>query len=192
MLTLHSQLQRTPIMSLQSGDTLGVASEEIIDPRKLQILAYYVTGPRIHETSILHTSDIREVGPLGFIVDGADEIMTLDSSLVRLNEVIDFQFQLLGKEVIDDTKKKLGRVTEYVLETESFLIQKLHVSQNILKNFKNSNLLIHRSQIIEITDKAIIVQSASIPEPTGLMQAMNPFRKTGAQLTPESIDVDQQ
>lgn len=190
MLMLNSQLQRVPIMSLQSGSSLGVAAEEIIDPRKLKIVAYHVTGPRITEASILHASDIREVGPLGFIVDSTDEIMTLDDSLIRLNEVIGFHFQLLGKQVIDDTKKKLGKVVEYAIESESFTIQKLHVSQTILKNIKNSNLIIHRSQIIEINDKAIIVRSATIEAPTSFAQVINPFRKAPAPLRPETTETD--
>jgi sporulation protein YlmC with PRC-barrel domain len=189
MLLLNSKLQRVPIMSLQSGGELGVTAEEIIDPRKLQIVAYFIVGPRITETSVLHTNDIREVGPLGFIVDGSDEIMTLDDSLVRLNEVIGFHFQLIGKQVIDDRKKKLGKVTEYSLDSESFLIQKIHVSQNVLKNIKSSGLIIHRSQIIEINDKAIIVRSATVEDSTTFMQAVNPFRKATAQLHPEATKV---
>jgi sporulation protein YlmC with PRC-barrel domain len=185
MLMLNSQLLKVPIMSLQSGGSLGTASEEIVDPRKLKVVAYRVSGPRINEASILHTSDIREVGPLGFIVDSTDEIMVLDDSLVRLNEVIDFHFQLIGKQVVDDTKKKLGKVIEYAVESESFLIQKLHVSQNILKNVKNSNLIIHRSQIVEISDKTIIVRSATVESPTTFVQAINPFRKSAQSLAPE-------
>lgn len=178
MLTLNTQLQGTPIMSLQTGGALATATEEIIDPRKLQIVAYRVSGPRITEASILHTSDIREVGPLGFIVDSSDEIMVVDDSLVRLNEVIGFHFQLLGKQVIDTTKKKLGKVLEYVIESDDFTIQKLHVSQNILKNLKSSNLVIHRSQIVEINDKVIVVRAATVEATTGFAQAINPFRKT--------------
>lgn len=190
MLMLSTQLQKVPIMSLQSGGSLGIAAEEIIDPRKLKIVAYRISGPRIQEPSVLHTSDIREVGPLGFIVDSTDEIMVLDDTLVRLNEVIAFQFQLSGKQVIDDRKKKLGKVVEYAIESESFLIQKLHVSQNILKNIKSSNLIIHRSQIIEITDKAIIVRSATVEAPTTLVQAINPFRKVQSQLRPETTKTE--
>lgn len=191
MLTLNTQLQKVPIMSLQSGSTLGETSVEIIDPRKLQIIAYYVTGSRITETSVLHTSDIREVGPLGFIVDSADEIMTLDEDLVRLNEVVGFQFQLIGKQVIDDTKKKLGKVAEYAVETDSFMIQKLHVSQNIIKNIKTTSLIIHRSQIIEITDTAIIVRSATVEAQTTFAQAINPFRKSPSPLAPEQATAEE-
>ncbi len=165
-------------MSLQSGSELGVAAEPIIDPRKLFIVAYYVSGPRILEQSVLHTQDVREFGPLGFIVDSADTVMTLDEDLVRLQEVIQLKFELLGKIVVDDTKKKLGKVVEYAVESEGFSIQKIHVSQSVMKNITSSNLIIHRTQIIEITDSKIIVKSGTIKEPVGLAQVLNPFRKS--------------
>lgn len=191
VLLLGSQLTNTPVMSLQSGSALGAVGEPIIDPRKLQVVAYYVLGPRISETSIVHTSDIREYGPLGFIVDGADSVMALDEDLVRLQEVIKFKFSLLGKSVVDDTKKKLGKVADYALESDSYNIQKIHVNQSVIKNFSNANLIIHRSQIIEVTDSTILVRSATIPDQVGLAQAINPFRKT-PHLAPDSTSVEHQ
>lgn len=164
-------------MSLQSGTQLGTIGEPIIDPRKLKVVAYYVLGPRISGVSVVHAADIREYGPLGFIVDSADDIMEVDEDLVRLQEVISFNFTLTNKPVIDDTKKKLGKVVDYTLESESFLVQKLHVSQSLVKNITSSNLLIHRTQIIEVTDSNILVRSATIPKQVGLAQALNPFKK---------------
>ena len=177
MLLLNTQLENVPVMSLQTGSSLGVAATPIIDPRKLQIAAYYVTGPRIQATSIVHTSDIREVGPLGFIVDGADVVMELDEDLIRLQEVVNFKFTLLGKTVVDDHKKRLGKVSEYTVESDSFIVQKLHIAQSVMKNLTSSKLIIHRSQIVEITDHAIVVRSATVQQPIGLSQVMNPFRK---------------
>lgn len=188
MLLLNNRLENVPVMSLQSGGKLGIATTPIIDPRKLQIAAYYVSGPRIHETSVLHSSDVREIGPLGFIVDSADSIMTLDEDLVRLQEIIGFKFSLLGKSVVDDRKKKLGKVAEFSTESDGFYIQKLHVSQSVVKNLTSSHLVIHRSQIIEVTNRQIIVRSATIPKTTGLTQVLNPFRKNHQALAPDSTD----
>lgn len=185
MLMLNNSLIDVPVMSLQSGGQLGATLSPILDPRKLQIYGFYVGGPRIHETSVLHVSDIREVGPLGIIVNSADDIMVADDGLVRLQEVVDLKFELIGKTVIDDTKKKLGKVTEYSIDTEGFFVQKLHVGQSLMKNLTNSSLVIGRSQIKQITDTSIIVSSASIPETTGLAQLINPFRKS-----PGSIAAD--
>lgn len=186
MLLLNSQLKNVPIMSLQSGTELGTANDPIIDPRKLQIAAYYVAGPRIQTTSVLHTSDIREFGPLGFIVDSADSIMELDDDLIRLKEVIKLKFTLLGKMVVDERKKRLGKVGEYTLESDAFTVQKIHVSQSMIKNIASSNLIIHRSQIVELTDHLIVVRSGSVPETVGLAQVMNPFRKSHGLVSQET------
>lgn len=186
MLLLSTQLKNVPVMSLQTGTKLGTTQDAIIDPRKLQIVAYYVSGPRIQVTSVLHTSDIREFGPLGFIVDGTSSVMELDDDLIRLNEVIGFKFALIGKIVVNENRKRLGKVDEYTLESDGFTVQKLHVSQSMIKNIANSNLMIHRSQIVEVTDKLIVVKSASLPEAVGLAQIMNPFRKSSNPLQTES------
>jgi hypothetical protein len=56
-----------------------------------------------------------------------------------------------------------------------------------MKNLKSANLLIHRSQVVEVTDTKIIVRSGSVKEQVGLAQVLNPFRKNAqAQLTPEA------
>lgn len=182
---MHKSFEGMPIMSLQSGGKLGELATPIIDPRKLQIVAYYAEGPRIHEVSVLHTSDIREVGPLGIIVNDADEIMVADDGLVRLKEVLDFNFTLIGKQVVDDQKKKLGKVIDYTIETDGFTIQKLHVSQSIMKNVMTSSLIIGRAQVVQVTDKEIVVRSAAVPETTGLGQLVNPFRRSKGSLAPE-------
>ncbi len=187
MLLLDSQLKNVSVMSLQSGTALGSTAAPIIDPRKLQVIAYHVIGPRVQEESVLHTADIREIGPLGLIVDGTDSVMALDEDLVRLQEVARLNFSLIGKPVFDESKKRLGKIVEYTLESDSFFVQKLHVSQSVMKNLKSANLLIHRSQVVEVTDTKIIVRSGSVKEQVGLAQVLNPFRKNAqAQLTPEA------
>jgi len=90
--------------------------------------------------------------------------------------------------VIDEKKHKLGRVDSYTIDTSSFVIQQLSVKRPFLKSFNDTQLLIHRSQIIEINDKAIVVHSERQPaEPVidtvrGHAAYVNPFRKsTGPQ-----------
>lgn len=191
MLVLNTQLDSTNIVSLQTGGMLGAVSGIIIDPRKLQIVAFYVSGALGPGKNVLHISDIREFGPLGFIIDTVDDIMPLDDSLVRLQEVISLNFSLLGKQVVTEQNKILGKVIEYVIETGGFYVQKIHVSQSLLKNFSNSNLIIHRSQIVELSDKRIIVRSATVQEPVGLVKALNPFKKPTQPLAPETTKLEE-
>lgn len=191
MLILHQRLLSVPILSLQTGAPLGYTKEIIIDPRQLKVVAFYCEGQHIAGPAVLHTSDIREFSPLGIIVDDADSLMPPDQ-LVRLQEVLDFRFDLLGKPVIDTQKLKLGKVEDFSVDAESFFVIKLQVRQSLLKNFMGANALIDRNQIVEVTDKQIVVHGNEVrhkaaEHASAIIQ--NPFR-TPQQTRPNTIESD--
>lgn len=175
---LNTSLDNTPVMSLHSGSQLGVVSGLIIDPRQLQIYALYISDANINGPSVLHINDILEIGALGIIVNSSDEIMPISSDLVRLQEVINLKFELIGKNVVDDTNRKLGRVAEYSIESDSFYIQQIYIGQSLMKNLLNSSVIVSRNQITEINDTTIVVKSGSVPVSSGLTQFVNPFKKS--------------
>lgn len=182
MLILGSRLNETPVMSLQTGGRLGNITKPIIDPANLTIVAYEVTGPLLSQTpSFLRTADIREFGRLGMIIDSNDEIIGLDD-VVKIEKLYKLGFPLVGMQVIDDHKHKLGKVTDYTVDTNHFTVQQLNVTKGFLKGFNDTGSLIHRSQIIEINDKAIVVKSTANKGVQPVMEALrgefvNPFRK---------------
>lgn len=186
MLLLTKSIEGAPVMSLQTGGKLGEITVPIIDPRNLKITAYHVAGPRIHEESVVHTSDIREIGTLGVIVNDAGTIMPIDDGLVRLEEVRAIKFKLIGKPVVDDSGKKLGKVSDYAVDSDDFMVMKLHVAQSVMKNLSSSALIIDRSQIIDVTDTTITVRSGTVTQQKGLAQALNPFRRSSSNLSPSA------
>lgn len=169
-------------MSLQTGTQVGTATRHIIDPRRLNIVAFYCEGSLIDfDPAILHVSDIREFGNIGFIVDSADNIMSADD-LVRLKEVLDYNFELVGKPVVEEGGRKVGKVNSYTVDSESFYIMKLHVRPTFFHSFGQAELLIDRSQIREINDKHIMISKATTRDeqheqimPAHIID--NPFRK---------------
>lgn len=178
-------------MSLQTGSEVAETGEPIIDPRQLHIVAFYCEGPTLdNHPSILHTEDIRETSDIGIIIDDSDDLMSPDG-LVRLQEILDFKFKLLGLPVVTEHGQKLGTVGDYAVDTVSFLIHKLHVKQSLLRSINSAELIIDRNQIIEVTNKHIVVKSAVVEaeeRATGTAQIVpsalaNPFRKTA-----QSID----
>jgi sporulation protein YlmC with PRC-barrel domain len=101
------------------------------------------------------------------------------TDLVRLQEIIDYEYDLIDKKVIDTTKKKLGKVNDYVVETGSFKILKFSVKRPLLASFNQSELIIHRSQIRKVTANEIIVSSPTAKDDTAALvnqQIENPFR----------------
>lgn len=169
-------------MGLQTGTRLAVTKYPIIDPSNLKIVAYEVEGPMLVEhPSLIRIADVRELSDVGMIIDSHDEFVGLDDVIV-IKKLCDLGFKLIGLNVIDETKRKLGKVVDYSLDTDSFIIQQLHVKQGLMKSLTDTELLVHRSQIIEVNDSAIIVRSAakkleSIAKPDK-MTYMNPFRST--------------
>lgn len=185
MLLLSERLLETPILSLQTGSPLAQTSAPIIDPRRLHIVAFYCDGPLLDDhPSVLHTADIREFSDIGIIVNGSEDIMP-PHDLVRLQEIIDFHFDLVGMKVIDDHKTKLGKVTDFTVDMQTFMIQKIIVKPPLIRSIKESELIIDRDQIVEITDECIIVKAPSVTQVSHAPQEaafQNPFRKHGPQI----------
>jgi sporulation protein YlmC with PRC-barrel domain len=183
MLLPSDRLLNMPLMSLQTGTQVGTATKHIVDPRRLNVVAFYCEGPLIDFTpAILHTSDIRELSSIGLIIDDSDVIMSPDD-LVRLKEIMEYQFELKGKQVVEEGGRKLGKVEGYVVDSESFYIVKLQVRPSLLQSLGQAELLIDRTQIKEINDKHIVVHRAAIKDKSqSLAQSLiptidNPFRK---------------
>lgn len=187
MLLLGSRLLHSPVMGLQTSSELARTSRSIIDPRTLTIVAYELDGPLLDSPiALLRIADIREISDIGMIVDSSDEFVAPDD-IIKLQQVYEYDFDLVGLAVIDERKRKLGKVTDYTIDSASFVIEQLTVKRPLIHSFNDTELLIHRRQIVEVSNEAIVVRSGEVkPEP--LRQAVrnytNPFRSA----QPESIN----
>jgi len=177
-------------MGLQTGTQLAIAKAPIIDPGNLKIIGYEVEGPLLSERpSFIRIADVRELSDVGMIVDSNDEFVGLHD-VIAIEKIYKLGFKLIGLNVIDESKRKLGKVNDYRLDTGGFIIQQLNVSRGALKSISETELLVHRSQIVEINDNEVIVRTAAkklepITKPIHLSY-MNPFRSTN----PQQVDKD--
>ena len=192
MLVFDHRLHNVPIMSLQTGTRLASTDQPIIDPANLRIVAYEVEGPLLHQRpTFLRTDDIREIGKIGIIVNGNDDFVGLDD-VIKIKELHNLHFQLIGFKVIDEHKRRLGKVIAYTIDTSNFYVQQLDVRQGFIKGIADTGHLIHRTQIIEINNSYIIVKSPAVKSEEPVMQTIrsefvNPFRNTKPQPNPESM-----
>ncbi len=157
MLKLSVSLYTIPIISLRTGGHIGLAERPIINPNNLKIEGWFannVFGNGIH---ILPSSEIREISRIGVAVND-QEAITLPDDLVRMQKVLKIDFQLIGKSVVTESKKHLGKVQDYATDLDSFYIQRLYVSPRFVKAITRDQLIVSREQILEITDKKIIVK----------------------------------
>ncbi len=179
-------------MGLQTGTQLAIAKAPVIDPSNLRIVAYEVDGQMLTEhPSFIRIADVRELSDVGMIIDSNDEFVGLHD-VMTIENIYKIGFKLLGMNVIDEARHKLGKVSDYSLEVGSFIIEQLHVSRGIIKSLTEAELLIHRTQIIEINNDNIIVKATveklvSI-ENTKDLSYINPFRQPAPQ--PDNSNAD--
>lgn len=167
MLLSTKELINIPVMSLQTGTEIATTVNPIIDVSTLHILAYELEGSQLTETpAFLRVEDIRELSDIGFIVDSSDTLTVLDDIVIDLDSYT-HPLHLEGIKVVDDNGVKLGKLETAIMNTSTFAIEQIHIKQPLFKNFSDTNLLINRSQIIDVTHAQIVVRSPSIKAHTG-------------------------
>lgn len=165
---MSASLLGKPVMSLRTGTPVAAITAPIFNPNNLKVEGFFVEDRFDKSQLVLLYQDIREIMAQGFVVDDHD-VLVEAGELVRLKDILEMKFELVGKQVETLAKEKVGKVTDYAVETETMYVQKLYVAQSILKSFTGGSLSIDRTQINEITPRRIIindlVEKAAVPAP---------------------------
>lgn len=186
MLVANSKLLGTPILSVQAGGPIGIISSSIIDPDTLKILAFRLSGPLIakSDTNLLDTSSIREYSNFGVVIDSIEELIA-DDDVIKIQKVLELNFDLLGLKVRTKKGAKLGHITDFTVTSEDFVVQQIIVKRPIVKSLIDPELVISRKEIAEITDYEVIVKDeektlkARAEKEDFVPNFVNPFREQG-------------
>jgi uncharacterized protein YrrD len=162
MLLLSNKLLNTPVLSLRSSGQIAITLSYIINPNNLKIEGIYCHDRVQKDNLVLLNQDIRNIINKGIIINDHDVLSTPDI-LVRLKDIIKLNFNLIGKPVVTQNKEKVGKVRDFAFDSDTFYIQKIYVGQSIIKNLNSGQLSIDRDQIVEITDKKVIIQELIKP-----------------------------
>lgn len=188
MLISSTKFIGCPVLSLHVGGQIAQVTELIIDPRSLKLIAVRVEGPMIRDDvgDILPIESVREFSKAGIIIDSTDDLAQ-DDDIVKIKEVLKLNFNLKGLKVITRKKAKLGKVSDYILRSDTWEAYQLIVQRPLVKSLLDPELIISRSQIVEVDDYQIIVkdehdrQKAKTVSPTPaedfVPNFVNPFRK---------------
>lgn len=156
MLQLSNSLLNKQVLSLRTGSPIAVITGPIINPDNLKIEGFYCQDKFSKQELVLLYQDIRDTLAQGFVVNDHD-VLVEPEELVRLKDVIALDFELVGKQVVTVSKQKVGKISDYATETETMFIQKMYVSQSLVKSFTGGSLSIDRTQVQEITPRKIII-----------------------------------
>lgn len=156
---LSSTLRNRPVMSLRTGTQVAVAVEPVINPHNLKILGWWCAAPG-GQRWVLLSDDVRESMPNGLAINNEDALSD-PADLVRHKEILEIRFELMDK-LVRTKRQKLGRVSDFSYNDGMF-VQKLYVARPLRKVFTSDDtLIIDREQILEVTDKYILVRDTEI------------------------------
>lgn len=164
MLQLSNSLLEKSVLSLRTGTAIATITGPIINPDNLKIEGFYCEDRFDKKQLVLVCQDIRDILPKGYVVNDHDVLVEADE-LVRLQKVIELDFELIGKQVVTIDKEKVGKVSDYATEVNSMFIQKIYVSQSIMKSLTGGSLSIDRTQVNEITPKRVIINELTKKAP---------------------------
>lgn len=176
MLVFASQLVRFPVLSLQVGGEIALCDFPVVDPNELKLIAYTLTNIIQDEDTggdILVLDDVREFSQNGFIIDSGSRFVSRDE-VVRLDEIMSLNFDLIGLKVVSESGKKIGKIKDFTIDTKTFMVYQIIVDRPAIKSFVDPELTINRSQIVEIDDYKITIKNEA--EKISLEQPAEDFR----------------
>ena len=181
MLIEGSKLLKYPILSLHTASRIAEVKSLVIDPNFLKVVAFEISAVSSKQRLFLEASSVREFSKMGMIVDSDEEFVEKDD-VIKLKETIDLGFSLDNMKVVSKKKAMLGRIEDFIINTEDFQIMQLIVKRPIYKALIDPELVIGRSDIHEINDSEIIVKSeeGTIMKKSGALDFVpnfvNPFK----------------
>lgn len=153
MLYLSTRLHNIPLLSVRSGGRIGTVIEPIINPHNLHIDAFYCESAHIKGAQILLDMYVRDISSRGIIIDDHNDLSD-PGELIRLQPIIDLNFQFENKDVLVN-KRKIGKVIEYAVDTNSLFIQKIYVQPRIWQSLSQDRLTFDRLSVLEVTNTYI-------------------------------------
>ena len=181
MLIEGSKLLKYPILSLHTASRIAEVKGLVVDPNFLKVVAFEISAVSSKQRLYLEASSVREFSKMGMIVDSDEEFVEKDD-VIKLKETIDLGFSLDNMKVVSKKKAMLGRIEDFIINTEDFQIMQLIVKRPIYKALIDPELVIGRSDIHEINDSEIIVKSeeGTIMKKSGTLDFVpnfvNPFK----------------
>lgn len=160
MLKMSKSLLQLPVMSLRLGGQIAIAETPIINPHNLKIIGWWCATHDSKNHLVLLAEEVREIMPTGIAVNDEDALCEPED-LVRHHEILEINYQLIDKPV-RTKRQKIGKVSDYSYN-DGLFVQKLYVARSLIKVFTaEDTLIIDRAQILEVTDKHILVRDTEI------------------------------
>ena len=173
MLRFLSSLIDTPVQSLRTGETVASVITPIVSPETLNIIGLFCETTINNEVLVLYFDDIRELGPLGIIIDDVEQLVE-PSDIIRIQKIVDSGFEILSAKVQTETGRSVGKVDDVTFDDTVFAVNKLYVLAPWWRDLARTQRILDRKQILDIQGNTIIVREPFAELPKSSLAATSP------------------
>ena len=157
MLRFSEDIISSQVVNLSTGRTVATVSGLLIDPDNLKIAALICFVRSQNTEQYLMPQDIHDFSGMSIAIQN-DDALSDSQDVIRLQELMKINYQIVGKKVRTDAGRTIGVVSQYVVDDKSLVVEKLYVRPNLIKLLQSSDRVISRTIIVEVTDKEIVVK----------------------------------
>lgn len=153
MLLPYSKIVGSPIIDLKTQSKLGEVSEIVIKKSDISLHGLILRGSSIlsRKTNVVAASDIVEIIKGAVVVSDIDSVVDFDEA-IRLKEAFLKGFHGIGQKVVTKNGKTIGKVFDYLVQSDTNLIVKFYV-KNLL-----SEKIIGRNSVISFEKNKIVIK----------------------------------
>jgi len=142
-----------PVAAMDTESKVGVISKIIIDPKNGNLMGFLLKKENILSSSLaLANSDISEWDPNGLLTPTIDNLVKPEE-IIRLNEILQNNFDLFGLKAKTQSGKKLGQVDNFLIDSETSYVMKYYLKDLILGDrVFSSDKVVKIDKVIVFTD----------------------------------------
>lgn len=157
MLIPIKQFSRIQIISSNQRPVCRI-KKPIIDPQNGKVLAFQTT---LSQTPFLSIQDVATINRDYLQLTPHYDFHPLED-LVRVQKVLEQKIRLLYKKVKTESGEILGRVTNFEIDTDAFVLHNITVQKRHFHLIKGLPRIIHQKNILEITPTFILVKDSTL------------------------------
>lgn len=150
MLIQASTILNLPVAATDTHSAIGRVRQIVINPENGTLLGFVVKPLGFFsKEKILSEQDMVEIDKNG-IVTKSEENLVESSEVVRIAKVLKVNINIIGQNAITESKKNLGKIYDYVLDTEMQLISKYYIHSMLAEK------ILPHDKVVKIDKKAVV------------------------------------
>lgn len=135
---------------MDTSRKIGTVKQFIFNPDDGSLLGLLVsTGGWFSKNMVLSAQDIIDFDRNGIVTKLEENLVGVDS-IVRVKNVLRDRISVLGQNAITESKNRIGKISDLLIDTETLCIVKYYIHGFIQEKILPAN------KIIKITPKAVI------------------------------------